>query len=464
MKKSRAPIVTVLGHVDHGKTTLLDVIRDTNIAASEAGGITQSIGATKITTSFGPITFIDTPGHALFSEMRVRGVKIADLALLVVASDDGVMPQTVEALDYINKSGTPFVVVLTKTDLPSADPEKVISQLEERGVLFEGAGGDVPKVQVSAKAKKGIEGLLEIIHLVSEVHEISGDEEDPLEGVIVEMRKDKRGTLALAVIKKGVLEVGDEVDAGGVAARVKGLFDDKNKSVKKALPGEPILILGFSDLPDVGSVLKGFKGGVERVPKEKKVLGELSKGQVPLVVKAESSGGLQAILSSLPHEFMVLQAGVGDVTETDIFLAKSANASIFVFGSKVPPSVRKLADTEGVTIESFKIIYEFVDRLNEILDSQREVVLGKANIIKIFSYENRRVAGCRVEEGRINVKDANLVLRRNTKDVGKIKIVSMKKGKLNIQEAKAREEFGVILAPMLDFMEGDVIVSLKSQG
>lgn len=445
-------------------TTLLDKIRKTNVVSGEAGGITQGIGASVVETSEGKkITFIDTPGHEAFSKMRARGAKVADLAILVVAADDGVKPQTKEALSYIKDAKIPFIVVVNKVDLASADVRKVRSQLEKEKVAFEKGGGDTPLVSVSAKKGVGIEELLETITLVSEVHEVKGDPEGELEGVVIETGKDRRGKIATCIVRNGTLRIRDEIISEGVECKVKGLFDDKGRSRKQVPPGGAALILGFSELPPVGGKVR-LKDSSEsaKVKKGKvKVPTKVKKGEIPLVIKAESAGLLEAVLANLPNRVAVIGTGVGDVNKSEVFLAKSAQPSfIFALGSRVSASVSKLAETEGVTIETFDVIYEFLKRLEELLEKGEEKILGKAEILDEFPYDNRRVAGCTVLQGRI-AKSDNIVLMRDDEKLGEAKIASMRKEKQNIDKAQMNDEFGIIFTPQLDFKVGDVILSVK---
>jgi translation initiation factor IF-2 len=461
-KESRAPIVTVLGHVDHGKTTLLDAIRKTGVAAKEAGGITQSIGASQVTTKEGKkITFIDTPGHAAFSAMRSRGANVADIATLVVDASDGVKPQTLEALQMIKEAKIPFIVAATKIDLPSASVETVISQLEKQGVAFEGQGGDVPVVSVSAKTGKGMEELLEMISLVAEVHGIEGSKNEPLEAIVIETLKDKRGPLANVVVRKGILSVGREVYAEGAMSKVRGLFNIKGENVREAEPSEAVSVLGLEKPPSVGAKITSEKelGAGQTVASQAVKPGKLQKGQIPVILRAQTKGSLEAILASLPPGIVVIDAAAGDVNESDILLARADNSYVVAFESKVSNSVAKLAETEGVTVKKFAIIYELLEYLEDLLKGSTKGVSGKASIVAIFPFDNKKVAGSKVLEGKIGKTD-NLVITRSEKEVGKAKVLSLKRGRLDINEAKAGEEFGVIFDPQLDFEVGDVIVSV----
>ncbi|MGB6881875.1 MAG: translation initiation factor IF-2 [Microgenomates group bacterium] len=463
MEKTRQPIVTVLGHVDHGKTTFLDVVRKTSVAKKEAGGITQSIGASVVSTKGGKkITFIDTPGHAAFVKMRSRGAKLADVAILVVAGDGGVKPQTKEALIHIREAEIPFIVAVTKIDIASSSVETVRGQLEKEGVLFEGKGGDTPLVSLSAKEGKGINDLLEMIILVSEVNEIKADEKGKLEGVVIETSKDRWGSLVSVVIRNGTLSVRDEILAENIDCKVRGLFDGKGRSIKKTLPGEPVLILGFSELPPVGAKVSFLKDKGKIKEKEKKIsVPKVEEGQIPIVFKAQSVGALEALLANLPPEVVAVSSGVGEVNKSDVFFAKAAGpAHIFTFETKISLSIKKLAETEGVTVESFNVIYKLLERLEELIKEGETEVLGKAEIIASFPFDDKLVAGCRVISGRIKVKDTMLLMRKD-KELGEVKALSIKKQKQKMLEVKEGEEFGVIFEPQLDFEKGDVLVSVR---
>ncbi|OGM15878.1 hypothetical protein A2V56_05265 [Candidatus Woesebacteria bacterium RBG_19FT_COMBO_42_9] len=460
-KSARAPIVCVLGHVDHGKTTLLDAIRTTNVASKEAGGITQGIGASVVTTKKGSITFIDTPGHAAFSNMRSRGAKVADIAILVVDATAGVKPQTSEAIQLIKSANIPFVVAITKIDLPSANIEEVKGQLTKEGILFEGRGGDTPVVAVSAKESKGLSELLETINLVAEVSGVKGERNSPLEAVVIESSKDKRGTVASIVVRAGRIKVGDQISAEAISGKVRALFNDKLESVREVGPGEPGQVLGFEEVPPVGaSVRIGEVTQDLKVQPQKQA--EVAEGEIPILIKTKDKGSIEAIEGVLPSLYKVINKGVGDVNESDVLAAKAASARIFVFGSKVTSSSAKLAETEGVVIEKFEIIYELIERLEEILKKGEVEIFGKAEIVATFPFNNKKVAGCKVVSGRIKIKD-HLKLFRGDKDIGKVRVISMKKQKEEVTEVGAGEEFGVIFEPQLDFSKGDVLVSVASK-
>lgn len=456
----RPPIVAVLGHVDHGKTSLLDSLRKSNVASREAGGITQSIGASTITTKEGKkITFIDTPGHAAFSQMRSRGSKLADIAILVVAADDGPKPQTVESWEYINASGVPVIVVFTKIDLPSASIEEALPKLEALGIFFEGRGGNIPYLGVSNKTNQGLEDLLELILLVSEVNEIKADPLSPLEAVVIETSKDKRGLLASVVVRNGTLKVGQEVWVDGEATKIKGIFDSTAKPLKNVLPGEAGQVLGFSTLPQVGAKVSQEKEiSVPTAKVATQPAAKSEEGQLPLFVKTKTAGSLEALIASLPKGSIVLGSGVGDVSESDVLFAKAAGARIFLFEAKLSSQVSRLAEMEGVVVESFDIIYKLIERIEEIIKTGETKILGTAEVLAVFPYENKKVAGIKVLSGFLKRGD-EVNLMRGSKLSGKVKIVSMRKQKLNINEAKQGEELGIIFEPQFAFEVGDVVVS-----
>ncbi len=461
---NRPPIVAILGHVDHGKTTLLDVIRKTSVASREAGGITQTIGASVAKTKEGKsITFIDTPGHAAFTKMRSRGAMVADLAVLVVDASDGVKPQTLESLKIIKEANIPFLVGITKIDLPAANVEGVLGQLEKEMVLFEGRGGDTPYLPLSAKTGKGIDELLETISLLAEVKGIKGNKGNPLEAVVIETFKDKKGLLASVVVRNGTLKVGEVVYADKLEAKVRGLTDFLGKPVKEILSGEPGQILGFSTLPQIGAVISTDKNLalLKRAEiKRKDIYRKIAKDEIPVLLKTENTGAMEALQASLPPKVIVVDASVGEVLESDVLMAKSTGARIFAFEAKVDNSVRKLAEAEGVKIEKFEIIYELLDRLNEILQKGLVDILGTAEVIASFPFDGKKIAGCRILSGKIS-KGNILILKRGEKELGRTKAISLRKQKNEINEAKGGEELGVLMEPQLDFNLGDMLVSVN---
>jgi translation initiation factor IF-2 len=462
-KSIRPPIIVVLGHVDHGKTTLLDTIRKSSVAAREAGGITQAIGASVVETKSGSITFIDTPGHAAFTKMRGRGAKVADIAILVVAQDDGVAPQTKEALQIIRDAKLPFVVAGTKADVAGTNPEVLKGQLEKEEVFFEGRGGDIPFLSVSARNGTGITELLEMLTLMAEVLELKGDSKADLEAVVIESNKEKMGPTASIVVRNGSVKIGDIIFAEKSECKVRALFDDKGKSIKEVLPGFPARVIGFSEVPTVGA-------SITSVPHEKAEIAEvrtktgfqlrrLADDEIPVIIKASNAGALEAITASLPGKIVVVDSGVGEITSSDVINAKTGNANIYSFETKIPNDVARLADAEKIKVEKFDIIYELLQAVEELLKKGKLVELGRAEILAIFPFNNKKVAGSKVLSGRISKGDKILIFR-NEKEVGKAKAASIRKQKLEVASVGQSEEFGVILEPQLDFMVSDVLVSV----
>lgn len=463
--QNRSPIVVVLGHVDHGKTTLLDAIRKTNVAAREAGGITQAIGASVIQTKDGKkITFIDTPGHAAFTKMRGRGAKVADIAILVVAQDDGVAPQTKEAIQIIRDAKIPFVVAGTKADVAGVNAEALKGQLEKEQVFFEGRGGDVPFISVSARTNVGISELLEMLTLMADVAELKGDPSAELEAVVIESGKDKMGAMATVVVRNGSIKVGDIIFVEKSEAKVRAIFDDKGKSVRIVNPGEPARIFGFTEVPPVGALVgrdpstPSVRSGPSSAIDINK-LRRLRNDEIPVIIKAGNAGALEAIIASLPPKIVVVDSGVGDVNSSDVLNAKTGNAYIFCFESKIPSDVAHLAEAEKIKVERFEIIYELLQKLDEILKKGNVEIKGRAEILASFPFNNKKVAGAKVINGKITKGD-NLILMRGDKEVGKSKAASLRKQKSEVGQVGQSEEFGVIMEPQLDFSVGDVLVSV----
>ncbi len=463
--QNRQPIVVVLGHVDHGKTSLLDAIRKSNVAGGEAGGITQAIGASVITTPSGhDITFIDTPGHAAFSKMRGRGAKVADIAILVVAQGDGVAPQTREALQIIREAKIPFILAATKSDVNGVSPELVLGQLEKEEVFFEGRGGQIPYVSVSAKMNTGISELLEMIILMAEVAELKGDTNAPVEGVVIESGRDKMGSFATVVVRNGSIKIGDTIFAEKLEAKVKALFNDKGKSVKEVFPGQPARVFGFSEVPVVGALVGNSPQQVNEViiEKQKNVfdLRRLKDGEIPLILKAGNAGALEAIIASLPPKIVVVDSAVGDVTTSDILNARTGDALVFAFESKLPNDIVKFAEAEKIKVARFTIIYELLQALEEILKKGKVEIKGHANVLASFPFNNKRVAGSKILDGKFTKGD-NIILMRGEKEIGRSRINSIKKQKQDVGQVGQSEECGMILEPQLDFEIGDVLLSVS---
>ncbi|MDP3996020.1 MAG: GTP-binding protein [bacterium] len=462
------PVVAVLGHVDHGKTTLLDTIRKTHVAQRETGGITQGIGAYKIEFKGKNITFIDTPGHAAFSKMRQLGGQASDIVILVVAADDGVMPQTLESIRYIQEAGVPYIVAVNKIDLPGADIERVKKQLSQNGVLLENYGGDVVAQPISAKSGQGVDDLLDMILLIAEMNEIGGDPEGALAGVVIESKKDKAGSLATIVVKNGTLKVGDQISAGENNCKVKGLLDELGKKLSEIGPGEAAEVLGFTSPPAVGSeiVKAGVleKGTSSQFVQSSKISEEDEK-KYKIFLRADTTGSMGALLGSLPPEAVVVGQGVGEVTESDVISSQGLGAKIYTFRVKVPSSVSKLATSEKVEIKSYDLIYKFLEDLEKDIyakaEKEEDKILARAEIVAEFFIEGKRVAGGRVLEGVLRLSQS-VRLKRNEKVVGEAKISSLQYRARSVKEVKAKEEFGVFFDPLLDFKVGDVLISYAS--
>lgn len=466
----RPPVVAVLGHVDHGKTSLLDKIRKTNVAAGEAGGITQHIGAYQV--SFGKplkqITLIDTPGHAAFAKMRQRGAQVTDLAVLVIDATAGVKPQTVESLDHIREAKIPFVVAINKMDLQAADEEKVKRELAKEKVLVEGRGGEVVTVPVSAKTGQGLEELLEMIYLVYELAPAVLEPAAPLSGVVIESQLDRaRGPLATVLVKKGTMKVGDDILAEKVPARVRAMFDEWGKNVASAGPGKPVEVLGFKEVPALGApVVSGAAAKREaEVAGARELPQEAPGDKLAIVLKADVTGTLGAIKANLPEEAHLVSSGIGDVSESDILMAQAAGAMVYGFSVRVPKAVDKLAQTEGVKVKIEKVIYKLLEDIGKEAEKAfaplgGEEVVGEAEIVAEFTAAEQRVAGCRVSQGEIKKTD-KLKLMHGEDVLGEARIASMRRGKEDVDKAKKGSEFGAILSPQLDFRVGDVLISLR---
>jgi translation initiation factor IF-2 len=463
----RPPIVAVMGHVDHGKTSLLDKIRSSQVATREAGGITQKIGAYQVDLKGQKITFIDTPGHQTFSAMRSRGANVADLVVLVVAADDGVMPQTLESVRFIKEAGVPFLVALNKIDLPNADPDRVKKQLSANDIKVEGYGGDIVCVPVSAKTGQGIDELLEMILLMAEMAQIKSDPKNPFLAVVIESKTSAGGPVGTLIIQDGTLKVGDQIVVNVVISKVRGMMNDLGKNVAEAGPSTPVELIGFVNLPPVGAIVTKNDGSQ---PFDKAIL-QNSKIEIPalasdkfkIILRADSLGSLEAILASLPSNVFVIMSGVGDINESDILALKNMEAEIYGFNIKIPGQVQKLAESEKVKIKTFKIIYELLENLEKAgIDQDASIlkkeVLGRAEILQVFKMGGDVIAGCRVLQGRINISD-NFVLKRGERELGSFKMTSMKHLKSDIRESLEGEDFGATFATKLDFKVGDVLLS-----
>ena len=488
---SRPPVVVVLGHVDHGKTSLLDYIKSSSVADRELGGITQHIGAYQVEVDGNPITFLDTPGHAAFTAIRARGARITDIAVLVVAADDGIMPQTLEALNHAKAANVPIVVAINKMDLPGADPERVKRQLSENELLVEDWGGDIISVNVSARTGDGINDLLESLGLVAEISELRANPDKPASGVIIEAKLDrKRGPSATVLVTDGTLSIGDHIVAGTTSGRVRAMMDDKGKTLQSVSPGTPAEILGFGALPEAGDQLRvvanerearNLIGSRERTPGSRplqsralsldEVVKQVDIGDVKelnLVLKADVQGSLEAIRQSLGRlvdedaKVRVLHTGVGAVTESDVLLASASEAAIISFSVGSEPSAERLADRTGVEIRHYGIIYQLIDDIELALHGMleplmTEVIVGRAEIRELFGGRRGiQIAGCRVTDGRI-VRNGTVRVTREGANVAQTTISSLRHFRDEVNEMNAGTECGIILQGFNEFQTGDIV-------
>jgi len=480
MEQLRPPIVTILGHVDHGKTTLLDFIRKSSVASKEHGGITQHIGAYQITTNFKLITFIDTPGHAAFEKMRSRGAKVADIAVLVVAIDDGIMPQTDEAIKHIKQAKVPLIVAINKIDLPGVNTkvqmDKIKKQLSDREILLEDYGGDVPIVPLSAKTGEGVDKLLENILLVAELNEIKGDPSLPPAGVVIEANLDKfKGPIATVLVRNGTLKKGDQIMVGGVKGKIRGMFDWDAKSIENAGPSTPVEVLGLETVPYVGAVMGEESKEAKKSAEVRSLVDKLKQKDektLKVIIKADKQGSLEAIQTSMEKfnlERKVVDyifTGTGDIGEENIKLAATVGAIVVGFNVKIAPTAQKLAENEHILIRTYNIIYELLDDVEEVVNTllevgQLEEVFGKAEIIAQFPYgKNEKVAGCRMLEGVI-AKGQRIRVLRDGQMIGETKLKSLKKVKEEVNKAEKGNDCGMLFNPSLDFQIGDTVESFR---
>lgn len=472
-KTSRQPIVAVLGHVDHGKTSLLDYIRETQTQASEAGGITQSIGAYQVKFKQNKITFIDTPGHAAFSKMRSQGAEVADIAILVIAANDGVKPQTVESINHLKKADIPFLVAINKIDLQEAKPENAKAELTEHEVFVEGYGGNTPVVEISAKTGKNIEELLENLILLSELQELKNKPKSPLKAVVIEsQRHPKIGPLASVVVREGTLESRSTIHTPTASGKIKAIYNDQGEIQKTIKPGEPAQILGFDTLPKVGEIitLEPQKQSAEKPQKTEspeRALFQKQEDKINLILRADTLGSLTAITDNLTDEINLIRSETGNITESDVLLAQTSDAAVLGFRVKLSNSIRNLAQEEEVPVKTYEVIYELLEDLEkEVLHMLEptidEEVLGEAKVLKIFDFGKFRIAGCEVNSGRIQKGDT-VHLKRSGKIKNDAKIKTLKTGQKDVDEVKAGNECGILLKPELDIKRSDVIISYNNK-
>jgi translation initiation factor IF-2 len=491
----RAPVVTVMGHVDHGKTSLLDAIRSTNVVSGEAGGITQHIGAYQVDSPMnGKITFIDTPGHAAFTAMRARGAKVTDIVVLVVAADDGVMPQTIEAINHAKAAKVPMIVAINKIDKPDAKPERVRTELLQYEVQVESLGGDVVDVELSATKKTNIDKLLEMIGLQAEILDLKANPTRPAEGTVIEAKLDRgRGPVATVLVQRGTLHVGDLIVAGAEWGRVRALVNDKGETVQEAGPSVPVEVLGFAGTPEASDRLAvvesearareltdyrvrqkrenttarntGMRGSLEQMMSQLKTTG---RKEFPLIVKTDVQGSLEAIVGSLEKlgtdevAARVIHSGVGGITESDITLSHSTGAAIIGFNVRAHKEARELAERDNVEIRYYNIIYDLVDDVKKAMSGlltpeRRETMLGNATILEVFNVSKvGKVAGCRVTDGKVE-RGAGVRLIRDNVVVHEGKLSQLKRFKDDAREVIAGQECGMAFENYQDMRQGDVI-------
>jgi translation initiation factor IF-2 len=491
--KPRPAVVTIMGHVDHGKTRLLDAIRETNVMASEAGGITQHIGAYQVEVGGHKVTFLDTPGHEAFTAMRARGAQVTDIVILVVAADDGVMPQTLEAIDHARAAGVPIVVAINKIDKPTANPDSVKQQLADAGLLIEEWGGDVVCAPISATEKTGIAELLENLLLVAEMEEIRADPSRPAVGVVIEAKMDKtKGPLATVLVQEGTLRVGDTLVVGTTWGRVKAMFSDLGKHLRKAEPATPVEILGLGSVPQVGDTMNVVTSEsqaqklIQKRQEEKQKSGavnlsnlydQISAGQVKelnIILRADVQGSIEPIRSSLQQlstdevQVRVIHSGTGNVTESDVMLAVASKGIIIGFGVGSQTGARRLAGREGVSIRSYKVIYDLVNDVSSALKGMLEptyveVIEGQAEVRNVFSLgKQQKVAGAYVTEGKIT-RGGSARLRRGEELVCESTVSSLKRFKDNVKEVAAGYECGVGLKDCNDLQVGDTLEFFRTE-
>jgi len=493
---SRPPVVTIMGHVDHGKTSLLDAIRSTNVVSAEAGGITQHIGAYQVTSPNGlPVTFIDTPGHAAFTSMRARGAKVTDIVVLVVAADDGVMPQTIEAIAHARAAKVPIIVAINKIDKPDAKPERVRTELLQYEVQVESLGGDVIEVEVSATKRMNLDRLLEMIALQAEVLDLKANPDRAAEGTVIEARLDRgRGPVATVLVQRGTLKVGDLIVAGAQWGRVRALIDDMGKNRPSAAPSMPVEVLGFSGAPEAGDRVAVVESEArareiteyrERQKREKAAVrgGGTARGSLadmmsqlntagrkefPLVIKGDVQGSVEAIIATLEKlntdevAARIIHAAVGGISESDITLAEASGAVVIGFNVRANKEARDSADRSGTEIRYYNIIYNLVDDVKAAMSgllspTMREQMLGNAQILEVFNISKvGKVSGCRVTDGRVE-RGANVRLIRDNVVIHEGKLSTLKRFKDEVKEVQVGQECGMAFENFQDMRAGDVI-------
>ncbi|MBR6012148.1 MAG: translation initiation factor IF-2 [Selenomonadaceae bacterium] len=495
--KLRPPVVTVMGHVDHGKTSLLDAIRQSSVTATEAGGITQHIGAYQVMCKDKKIVFLDTPGHEAFTAMRARGAQVTDIAVLVVAADDGVMPQTVEAINHAKAAGVPIIVAVNKIDKPGANPAKVKQELMEYELVPEDYGGDTVMVEVSAKKRIGINDLLEMILLVAEVQELKANPNREARGVIIEAQLDKgRGSVATVLVQNGTLRVGDAIVAGTTYGHVRAMINDRGDNVKKAGPSVPVEVLGLSGVPAAGDILAALDEKLAKsiaehrqaqqrteLIKSKKVslddlFNQIKAGEIKdlnILVKADVQGSVEALSSSLlglnekndEVRVNIIHSGVGAVNESDIMLASAGNALIIAFNVRPDNNARKIADSENIDIRTYRVIYDAIGDVKAAMSGMlapkyKEVIQGRVEIRKVMKFSKALVAGSYVLEGKI-YNNSKIRLLRDNVEIFDGAIDSLRRFKDEVKEVAQGYECGISIVDFRDFREGDIIEAYTMQ-
>lgn len=489
--ETRAPVVTIMGHVDHGKTSLLDAIREANVVSGEAGGITQHIGAYQVERDGHEITFLDTPGHEAFTAMRARGAQATDIAVLVVAADDGVMPQTIESIKHAKAAEVPIIVAINKMDKHEADPSRVRNELLQHEVFVESMGGEILDVEVSAMQKTNLEGILDAIILQSELLELKANPEGRAQGIVIEAKLDKgRGAVATVLVQNGKLAVGDIVVAGSQWAKVRALINDKGEQIKTAGPSTPVEVLGFTGVPDAGDLFgaveheakareiteyrqrskreKSAAGGVTSLEQMMNQLKTEDLAKIPLVIKGDVQGSVEAINGALDKlatdevSAQVLIGGVGGITESDVTLAAASNAIVIGFNTRANKQAREAAAREGVEIRYYNIIYDLVDDVKAAMSGLlspevRETFIGNAEILEVFNITKvGRVAGCRVVDGMVE-RGAGVRLIRDDVVIHEGKLSTLKRFKDEVKDVQAGQECGMAFEKYEDMRAGDVI-------
>jgi translation initiation factor IF-2 len=490
--KLRPPVVTILGHVDHGKTSLLDAIRKTRVAAGEAGGITQHIGAYQVEMDGKPITFIDTPGHAAFTAMRARGAQVTDIAILVVAADDGVMPQTIEAINHALAAGVPIIVAINKIDVPAANPDRVKQQLTEHNIVVEDYGGDVVAVPVSAVKGTGIPDLLEAINLVAEISELKANPDRPASAVVIEAELDSsRGPVATILVKTGTLHQGDALVVGETSGKVKAMFNDSGERVREAGPSSPVVIMGLEAVPEAGERIRAVsderlaRSLVEARRRAREadeqqdhahvnldtLFNEISAGKLKeliIILKADVRGSAEAIKASLERlsnaevKIKIIHSATGPVSDSDVMLAEASNGIIIAFNTKVDPSAKKRSEVAGVEIRSYNIIYQVLEDIEKAITGMlepvyRTVVDGHAEVRQLFkSSRLGGIAGCFVLDGTLR-RGSNVRVLRGNEELARTRCEGLKRFQDDVREVQAGYECGVVLSNFDKFQEGDII-------